>query len=36
MLETLVLGTAVHLFPSSVVMKAPTGRFGLVDMMVVG
>lgn len=31
-----VLGNAVHLFPPSVVIKAPRGRFGLVDMMVFG
>lgn len=30
---TSVLGNAVHLLPPSVVMKAPTGKFGLVDMM---
>lgn len=29
-LLTSVLGSAVHLFPPSVVMKAPRGRFGLV------
>lgn len=29
-LLTSVLGNAVHLFPPSVVMKAPRGRFGLV------
>lgn len=31
-------GTAVHLFPFSVVVKAPAGRFGLVDvdMMMMG
>lgn len=27
-----VLGSAVHLLPPKVVMKAPRGRFGLVDM----
>lgn len=27
-----VLGNAVHLLPPRVVMKAPRGRFGLVDM----
>lgn len=32
-LGTSVLGTAVHLFPPSVVMKAPTGRLGFVGMM---